>query len=60
MNRMPVSLEIDVTAEAEGARRATGAFVSAIEPAQRRPDPELPAKIQRRHFGAEYRLRILK
>ncbi len=62
MNRMPVSLEIDVTAEAEaeGARRATGASVSAVEPAPRRPDPEVSAKVQRRHFSAEYRLRILK
>ena len=62
MNRMPASLEIDVTAEAEaeGARRATGASVSAVEPAPRRPDPEVPAKVQRRHFSAEYRLRILR
>ena len=62
MNRMPLSLEIDVTAEAEaeGARRATGASVSTVEPAPRRPDPEVAAKVQRRHFSAEYRLRILK
>src|SRR2546425_910939 len=62
MNRMPVSVDIDVTAEAEaeGARRATGASVSAVEPAARVPDPEVPAKAQRRRFPAEYRLRILK
>jgi transposase-like protein len=62
MNRMPVSVEVDVTAEAEaeGARRATGASVSAVEPAARVPDPEVPAKVQRRRFSVEYRLRIVK
>ena len=62
MNRMPASVEINVTAEAEaeGARRATGASVSAVEPAPRVPDPEVPAKVQRRRFSAEYRLRIVK
>ena len=62
MIRMPASLEIDVTAEAEaeGARRATGASVSAVEPAPRVPDPEVPAKVQRRRFSVEYRLRIVK
>ena len=62
MNRMPASLEIDVTAEAEaeGARRATGDSVSAVEPAPRAPDPEVPSKVERRRFSAEYRLRILK
>ena len=62
MIRMPVSVEFDVTAEAEaeGARRATGASVSAVEPAPLRPDPEVPAKVQRRRFSAEYRLRVLK
>ena len=62
MNRMPVSVEVDVTAEAEaeGARRATGASVSAVEPAPRVPDPEVSAKVQRRRFSVEYRLRIVK
>ena len=62
MNRMPASLEIDVTAEAEaeGARRATRASVSAVEPTPRVPDPEVPAKVQRRRFSVEYRLRIVK
>src|SRR5713101_8689397 len=62
MNRMPASREVDVTAEAEaeGARRATGDSVSAVEPARRAPDPEVPAKVQRRRFSAEYRLGILK
>ena len=62
MNRLPVSLEIPVTgeAEAEGARRATGASVSPVEPAPRVPDPEVRAKVQRRRFSVEYRLRIVK
>jgi transposase len=62
MNRVPASLKIDVTAEAaaEGARRATGDAVSAVEPASRVPDPEVPAKVQRRRFSVEYRLRIVK
>ena len=33
---------------------------SAVEPAPLRPDPEVPAKVQRRRFSAEYRLRVLK
>lgn len=62
MNRMPASVGIDVTAdaEAEGARRATGASVSAVEPGPGVPDPEVAPKVQRRRFSAEYRLRILK
>jgi transposase len=62
MIRMPASIGIDVTAEAEaeGARRATVASVSAVEPALRAPDPEVSAKVQRRHFSVEYRLRIVK
>ena len=62
MNRMPARVGIDVTgeAEAEGARRATRASVSPVEPAPRAPDPEVPAKAQRRRFSVEYRLRIVK
>ena len=62
MNRIPAGVGIDVTgeAEAEGARRATGAAVSPVEPAPRVPDPEVPAKAQRRRFSVEYRLRIVK
>ena len=62
MTRMPVSVGIDGTgeAEAQGARRVTGASVSAVEPAPRVPDPEVPAKVQRRRFSVEYRLRIVK
>jgi transposase len=44
-----------------GARRATGvASASAVEPGARRPDPEVPAKAQRRRFTAEYKLRIIE
>ena len=62
MNRMPVSLEIAVTgeAEAEGARRATGASASPVEPVPRVPDPEVRAKVERRRFSVEYRRRIVK
>jgi transposase len=62
MRRMPEAVEISDVAgglEAEGARRATAAFGP---PATSRatPDPEVPAKVQRRQFTAEYRRRILK
>src|SRR5438445_13520226 len=59
MNRMPAAVEIDVLGpEAEGARRATGASGPGTSRASA-PDPEVPAKVQRRTFTAEYRLRIL-
>ena len=62
MIRMPADVEMDVAggAEAEGARRATGAFGPATMSRTIDPDPEVPAKAQRRRFPAEYRLRILK
>ena len=63
MDRMlAATVEIDVPAgpDAEGARRAPEvagpASTSRVPP----PDPEVPAKVQRRRFSAEYRLRILK
>jgi len=60
MNRMPAAVEMDVPGpEAEGARRATGASGLGTSRAPA-PDPEVPAKVQRRRFPAEYRLRILK
>lgn len=60
MNRMPTAVEIDVPGpEAEGARRATGASGPGTSRASA-PDPEVPAKVERRRFTAEYRLRILK
>jgi transposase len=47
--------------EAEGARRATGASgPSATSLRAPTPDPEVPARVQRRQFTAAYRLRILK
>ena len=46
--------------EAEGARRATAAFGPSITSRATDPDPEVPAKAQRRRFTAEYRLGVLK
>jgi transposase-like protein len=62
MNRMTAAVEMDVPAgpEAEGARWATGASGPAGTSRAPDPDPEVPAKTQRRRFPAEYRLRILK
>ena len=62
MNRMPPAVEMDVVGgpKAEGARRATGAFGPTATSAATAPDPEVPAKAQRRRFTAAYRLRILK
>ena len=62
MNRMPAAVGMNVTEgpEAEGARRATGASGSSVTLRAPTPDPEVPAKIQRRQFTAGYRLRILK
>ena len=62
MHRMPAALELDVAVEpeAEGARRATGASGSTATSRATTPDPEVPAKAQRRRFPAEYRLRVLK
>ena len=61
MDRMlAATVEIDVPAgpDAEGgATEVAGpASTSRVPP----PDPEVPAKVQRRRFSAEYRLRILK
>ena len=63
MIRMPGAVEIsDVVGglEAEGARRATAAFGPPATSRATVPDPEVPAKVQRRQFTAEYRRRILK
>ncbi len=62
MTRMPAAVEMDVVvgSEAEGARRATAAFGPTTTSHATDPDPEVPAKAQRRRFTAEYRLRILK
>ena len=62
MNRMPAAVEMDVAErpEAEGARRATGASGLSATSRATSPDPEVPAKVQRRQFTAGYRRRILK
>ena len=62
MIRMPELVEMDVVvgAEAEGARRATGASGPMTTSRATDPDPEVPAKPERRRFSAEYRLRILQ
>ena len=62
MNRMPAAVEMNVAegAEAEGARRATAASGSSATLRTPTPDPEVPAKVERRQFTAEYRRRMLK
>ncbi len=62
MTRMPAAVEMDVVVgpEAEGARRATGAFGPPMPSGASDPDPEVSATAQRRRFPAAYRLRILK
>ena len=62
MNRMPAAVEMNVAvgAEAEGARRATGASGPMATLRAPTPDPVVPAKVQRRRFTAEYRLRMLR
>jgi len=60
---MPGAVEISDVAgglEAEGARRATAGFGPPATSRATLPDPEVPAKVQRRQFTAEYRRRILK
>src|SRR3990172_10382015 len=46
--------------EAEGAGRAPAAPGPSATLRAPTPDPEVPAKIQRRQFTAAYRLRIVK
>jgi transposase len=63
MIRMPGAVEISDVAgglEAEGARRATAAFGPSATSRAADADPEVPAKVRRRQFTAEYRRRILK
>ena len=65
MRRMPGAVEISDVAgglEAEGARRETAAFGPPVTSRATLPlpDPEVPAKVQRRQFTAAYRRRILK
>ena len=62
MPRMPEVVEIDpVTGPgAEGARRATGGPGPVTGSRASHPDPEVPAKVERRRFTMEYRRRILR
>ena len=63
MERMlATAVEIDGPGgpDAEGARRATGVAGPPGPSRATLPDPEVPAKVERRTFTAEYRLRILK
>jgi len=62
MERMLAMAEIDVPAgpDAEGARRATGVAGPVGTSGPTAPDPEVPAKVQRRTFTAAYRLGILR
>ena len=62
MERMLAMTEIDVPAgpDAQGARRATGVAGPAGTSRTPAPDPEVPAKVERRQFSPEYRRRILK
>jgi len=61
MNRMAAAREMNVAegAEVEGARRATAASGSSATLRAAAPDPEVPAKVTRRQFTAEYRRRIV-
>jgi transposase-like protein len=56
------AVEIDVPAgpDAEGARRATGVAGPVGTSRATPPDPEVPAKVERRQFTADYRRRILQ
>ena len=62
MNRMPPAVEMDLVVgpKAPVALRAPSAFGPTATSAATAPDPEVPAKAQRRRFTAEYRLGILK
>ena len=62
MNRMPTAGELNVAegSEVEGARRASGASGPSATLRASTPDPEVPAKVHRRQFTAEYRRRILR
>lgn len=62
MNRSPRETQVSDSSEPEGAGSATGdseGRVSGPVP-QQLPDPEVPAKAQRRKFTSEYKLRIVR
>jgi transposase-like protein len=60
----PRQTQVEDSSETEGARSATGVTEdeAASRPrlARQVPDPEVPAKAQRRKFTAEYKLRIVR
>jgi transposase-like protein len=60
----PRATQTDDSSETEGARSATGVTeaqaVARPRLAGAVPDPEVPAKAQRRKFTAEYKLRIVR
>jgi transposase-like protein len=58
---LPGREERTLSAETEGARRATGVSAGGdTDAGVEAHDPEVPAKARRRQFSPEYRLRILK
>jgi transposase-like protein len=59
----PREMQSEDSSETEGARSATGVTEEAPSRprlARQVPDPEVPAKAQRRKFTAEYKLRIVR
>jgi transposase-like protein len=60
----PRATQTDDSSETEGARSATGVTEAQALARPRLagavPDPEVPAKAQRRKFTAEYKLRIVR
>jgi len=64
MNPSPRQTQVEESSVTEGARSATGVAEEAPSSKPRLsdqvPDPEVPAKAQRRKFTAEYKLRIVR
>jgi len=60
--KLPEKAVARETADAQGARRATGVSAAVVEPGPRpiEPDPEVPEKAKRRRFKAAYKLEILE
>ena len=59
----PREMQSEDSSETEGARSATGVTEDVPSRpclARQVPDPEVPAKAQRRKFTAEYKLRIVR
>ena len=64
MNASPREMQFEETSETEGAGSATGVTEdeTPLTPGTARqvPNPEVPAKAQRRKFTTEYKLRIVR